>query len=389
MNTIKVQDIKPGMVFDAPVFIDRDNLLVRAHEPVRSTDIERLLKNGIAEVQTEGSLVVAQTEAIPRARLAEQESIRIHGDYDTLRRNWNSARNDLISTAEILRGNFRTLIERKAFNNHEVIEISQKIVTSLFQIPFYLLVLESLQLSESALVNHAIRAGIYGAHLGKTINLTRPRVQELFFAMLLMDMGMFLVPEAVRRSPTSPNPEDWKSLRSHPLIGYKMLVNQAYVKTSLAVVALQHHENYDGTGYPRALRENQIDLLARIASIADRFAALLEDREHREGMLPYDAMRVVLGIEAARFDPLLLRAFLGGVTIYPTGSIVELSTGERGLVLGGNADKPLRPLVRVIRNRQGKGPANLQFLDLNQETQLYVVRALPAQEIGFNIIDEI
>lgn len=389
MNTIRVQEIKPGMVFDSPVFIDRENLLVRANEPVRSTDIERLLKNGIAEVHTEGSAVVAQVEAVPRARLVEQESIRIHGDYDTLRRNWNVARNDLVSTAEILRANFRTLIERKAFNNHEVIEISQKIVASLFQIPFYLLVLENLQLSESALVNHAIRAGIYGAHLGKTINLTRPRVQELFFAMLLMDVGMFLVPESVRRSPTSPNPEDWKSLRSHPLIGYKMLVNQAYVKTSLAVVALQHHENYDGSGYPRALRENQIDLLARIASIADRFAALLEDREHREGMLPYDAMRVVLGIEAARFDPLLLRAFLGGVTIYPVGSVVELSTGDRGLVLGGNVDKPLRPLVRVIRNKQGKSPANLQFLDLNQEAQIYVVRALPPGEIGFNIIDEI
>lgn len=389
MKTIRVQEIKPGMVFDSPVFIDRDNLLVRANEPIKSTDIEKLLRWGIGEVQTEGNPVVPEAEPVSRPKIVSQENLRIHGDYDVLRRNWNAVRNDLTATAGILKNNLKTLLDRKVFNNHEILEASQKIVTSLFQIPYYLLALEDLTISDDAIVNHAVRSAVYGAHLGKTINLTRPRVQELFFAMILMDAGMFTVPESVLRSPTSPNPEDWKSLRSHPLIGYKILVNQAYVKTSLAVVALQHHENYDGSGYPRALRENQIDLLARMASICDRFTALLEDRHHRSGMLPYDAMRVMLGAEAARFDPLLLRSFLGGVTIYPIGSIVEISTGEKGLVLSGNADKPLRPMLRLIRNREGKPPQQLQFLDLNQETRVYIVRALDASEINFKIVDEI
>ena len=387
MKSIQLHEIKPGMVFDSPVFIDRENLFVRANEPIKSSDIEKLLKWGISEVHTEGSAVEAVSPA--PVRTADTESIRLHNEYDVLRKNWTTVRNDLVATGDILKANMRLLIERKIFNNHEIIEQSQKIVTSIFQVPYYLLVLQNLVISDNPIIHHAVRASVFGAHLGRAMNLSRPRVQELFFGMLLMDAGMFFVSESIRRSPSSPNPEDWKSLRSHPLTGYKVLVNDAYVKTSLAVIALQHHENYDGSGYPRGLRENQIDLLARIAAICDRFTALLEDRYHRTGMVPYDAMRVILGSEAGRFDPILLRSFLGAVSIYPTGSLVEISTGEKGLVLGCSPEKPLRPLVRILRTADGKAVDTLDFLDLNEKSSVYIVRALTSAEMGVNIVDEI
>lgn len=387
MKSIQLHEIKPGMVFDSPVFIDRENLFVRANEPIKSSDIEKLLKWGINEVHTEGKAVEAEAPA--PVRTADTESIRLHNEYDVLRKNWTTVRNDLVATGDILKANMRSLIERKIFNNHEIIEQSQKIVTSIFQVPYYLLVLQNLVISDNPIIHHAVRASVFGAHLGRAMNLSRPRVQELFFGMLLMDVGMFFVPESIRRSPTSPNPEDWKSLRSHPLTGYKVLVNDAYVKTSLAVIALQHHENYDGSGYPRGLRENQIDLLARIAAICDRFTALLEDRYHRTGMVPYDAMRVILGAEAGRFDPILLRSFLGAISIYPTGSLVEISTGEKGLVLGCSPEKPLRPLVRILRTADGKVVDTLDFLDLNEKSSVYIVRALTSAEMGVNIVDEI
>lgn len=387
MKSIQLHEIKPGMVFDSPVFIDRENLFVRANEPIKSSDIEKLLKWGINEVHTEGKAVEAETPA--PVRTADTESIRLHNEYDVLRKNWTTVRTDLVATGDILKANMRSLIERKIFNNHELIEQSQKIVTNIFQVPYYLLVLQNLVISDNPIIHHAVRAAVFGAHLGRAMNLSRPRVQELFFGMLLMDVGMFFVPESIRRSPTSPNPEDWKSLRSHPLTGYKVLVNDAYVKTSLAVISLQHHENYDGSGYPRGLRENQIDLLARIAAICDRFTALLEDRYHRTGMVPYDAMRVILGAEAGRFDPILLRSFLGAVSIYPTGSIVEISTGEKGLILGCSPEKPLRPLVRILRTPDGKVVDSLDFLDLNEKSSVYIVRALTSAEMGVNIVDEI
>lgn len=385
MRSIKVHEIKPGMVFDSAVYIDRDNVLVRAREPIKSSDIEKLLKRGIQEVRTDGKLM--EPEAPPGK--SDSDSLRLHVDYDLLRKNWTAVRSDLISCGEILKTNLRSLIDRKIFNNHEIIEQSQKIVSNVFQIPYYLLALHNLVISDHPVVHHAVRAAVYGAHLARAINLSRPRVQELFFGMLLMDVGMFFVPDSIRRSTSSPDPDSWKSLHAHPLLGYRVLVNDAYVKTSLAVIALQHHENYDGSGYPRSLRENQIDLLARIAAICDRFSALLEDRYHRAAMLPYDAMRVILGAEAVRFDPILLRAFLGSVSIYPIGSLVELSTGEKGLVLGCAPEKPLRPLVRIMRTADGKVMDSIEFLDLNEKPSVYIVRALTPAEAGVNIVEEI
>lgn len=375
------------MVFDSPVFIDRENLFVRANEPIKSSDIEKLLKWGIKEVHTDGKPV--QPENPPPARTEDTESMRLHSDYDLLRKNWSTVREDLVETGRILKENVRSLIERRIFNNHEIIEQSQKIVANIFEVPYYPLVLQDLVISDHPIIHHAVRAAVLGAHLARVMNLSRPRAQELFFGMLVMDLGMFLVPESIRRSPTSPNPEDWKSLRSHPLTGYRILVNDAYVKTSLAVIALQHHENYDGTGYPRGLRENQIDLLARIAAICDRYTALVEDRYHRAGLIPYDAMRVLLGAEAGRFDPLLLRAFLGAVSIYPVGSLVEISSGETGLVLGCAPEKPLRPLMRILRGPDGRPGDILQFLDLNEKPSMYIVRATTAAEVGVKISEEI
>ncbi len=387
MKAIQLHNIKPGMVFDSPVFIDRENLFVRANEPIKSSDIEKLLKWGIKEVHTDGKPV--QPENPPPARTEDTESMRLHSDYDLLRKNWSTVREDLVETGRILKENVRSLIERRIFNNHEIIEQSQKIVANIFEVPYYPLVLQDLVISDHPIIHHAVRAAVLGAHLARVMNLSRPRAQELFFGMLVMDLGMFLVPESIRRSPTSPNPEDWKSLRSHPLTGYRILVNDAYVKTSLAVIALQHHENYDGTGYPRGLRENQIDLLARIAAICDRYTALVEDRYHRAGLIPYDAMRVLLGAEAGRFDPLLLRAFLGAVSIYPVGSLVEISSGETGLVLGCAPEKPLRPLMRILRGPDGRPGDILQFLDLNEKPSMYIVRATTAAEVGVKISEEI
>lgn len=396
MKPIPLQEIKPGMVFDSPVFIDPNNLFVRANEPIKSSDIERLLKWGIREVLTEGKVVETKKEVqvegpvnVVKSRAVDLTSMRLHAEYENLRKYWSTMRNDLVTTGDVLQINLKSLVDKKIFNNHELIEMSQKIVSHLFEVPFSLLALQDLIISDQPLIHHSVRAAAFGAYMAKAMNLSKPRVQELFFGILVMDVGMFLVPESIRRSHTAPDPEEWKSLKSHPLTGYKVLVNHAYVKTSLAVISLQHHENYDGSGYPRQLRENQIDLLARIAAISDRFTALLEDRYHRAGMLPYDAMRVLLGTEAGRFDPIILRAFLGAVSIYPTGSIVQLSTDELGLVLGCSSDKPLRPLVRILRQPNGKPNEALEFVDLNEKPQLYIVKALTAAESGIKLVDEI
>ena len=391
---IPVHEIKPGMAFDSAVYIDDENLLVRANEPIKSTDIEKLLKWGIREVKTDGKPIAGQV--IPKSQTAasaavavDMESLKLHGEYDQLRKRWISIRNDLRATGNILQSNLSSLIDKKIFNNHEIIDQSQKIVSAVFEVPYYALGLQNLIMSENPLIHHAVHAAVYGSILAKATNLSRPRVQELCFSMLVMDVGMSFVPKTVRNSPTSPNQEDWKSIQSHPLTSYKVLVHDAYVKTSLAVVALQHHENFDGSGYPRGLRGNQIDMFARIASIADRYAALLEDRHYRIGMLPYEAMKVILGVEGGRFDPVLLRAFLGALSMYPTGSFVELSTGEKGLVLGCSPDKPLRPLIRILRTGDDQVVDSLEFIDLDKKLSVYIVKALTAVELGFNLADEI
>ncbi|HMU85081.1 MAG TPA: metal-dependent phosphohydrolase, partial [Leptospiraceae bacterium] len=133
----------------------------------------------------------------------------------------------------------------------------------------------------------------------------------------------------------------------------------------------------------------QIDELARIALIVDSYTAMIEKRNYRPGMLPYDAMRTMLSQDTARYDPKLLRAFLGKVSIYPVGSIVQLSDKRLALTLGCRPEKPLRPLLRLLRDESGLPYNKATFVDLFVSSELYIVRAVDPSVTGVDLEAEI
>ena len=121
-------------------------------------------------------------------------------------------------------------------------------------------------------------------------------------------------------------------LKTHPLVGYQIVKQLGAVGDKAALISLQHHEQYDGRGYPRGLRGGGIDEYARIVSIADNYEALIESRSYRERMYLYHAMRNLVSSGSKKFDPIILRAFLSALSVYPVGSIVKLNLGESVLL---------------------------------------------------------
>ena len=126
---------------------------------------------------------------------------------------------------------------------------------------------------------------------------------------LLHDVGKIGVSDSILLKPGKLDPEEWEQMRRHPEIGYNMLYQVKFLQGAAEII-LCHHERWDGKGYPRGLRGEEIPLGARIFPVADTFDAITSDRPYRKAKSALDAMNEILRCSGSQFDPLVVEAFL-------------------------------------------------------------------------------
>jgi cyclic di-GMP phosphodiesterase len=155
---------------------------------------------------------------------------------------------------------------------------------------------------------HSERVVTFSLRLGREYGLTTPQMKALEFGSLLHDIGKIGVPDAILRKPAKLTDEEWVRMREHPMHGQQILRGIKFLEGAAKVVA-QHHEKWDGSGYPLGLKSEEIDICARIFSVADAFDAITSDRVYRQGR-PYEAAAHELDEWVGRqFDPKVVEAF--------------------------------------------------------------------------------
>jgi putative nucleotidyltransferase with HDIG domain len=166
----------------------------------------------------------------------------------------------------------------------------------------------ALETRDSETHGHSERVVSYSLRLGREYGLSSEEMKSLEFGSLLHDIGKIGVPDSILRKPAKLTEEEWVRMREHPLHGQQILRGIEFLQGAARVVA-QHHEKWDGTGYPLGLRKEDIDICARIFSVADAFDAITSDRVYRRGK-PYEAAAQELDDWAGRqFDPKVVEAF--------------------------------------------------------------------------------
>jgi putative nucleotidyltransferase with HDIG domain len=166
----------------------------------------------------------------------------------------------------------------------------------------------ALETRDSETHGHSERVVTYSLRLGREYGLEQNEMKALEFGSLLHDIGKIGVPDAILRKPAKLTDEEWVRMREHPLHGQQILRGIDFLKHSSRVVA-QHHEKWDGSGYPLGLRGEEIDICARIFAVADAYDAITSDRVYRRGK-PYEAAVAELDLWAGRqFDAKVVAAF--------------------------------------------------------------------------------
>jgi len=236
----------------------------------------------------------------------------------------------------------------------------------------------------SPVILNMVNVSILATKLGMGLGYQREALIALALAGLLHDVGMFQIPEALRSTPDTLSDEDRAKIRQHPNAGYQMLSTLGAQYGWLAQVAWQEHERWDGRGYPRGLKGEQIHEYARIIGIVDIFDALMSPRPYRKRLLPHEAVRELLTAEKTSFPNQIIKALVQQFSLFPLNTRVRLNTGEVGVVVQLNPRYPLRPVVAVHQTVEGLGPidhpsASPKLVDLSTSTLVHIVEVVGAE----------
>jgi response regulator RpfG family c-di-GMP phosphodiesterase len=155
---------------------------------------------------------------------------------------------------------------------------------------------------------HSERVVTFSLRLGYELGLEKEALKDLELGALLHDIGKIGVPDAVLRKPAKLNDEEWEKMKLHPLHGQKILRNIPFLEGAARIVA-QHHEKWDGSGYPFKMRGEDIDIGARIFAVVDAFDAMTSDRVYRKGCSYKAALEELEKFAGTQFDPLVVEAF--------------------------------------------------------------------------------
>jgi HD-GYP domain-containing protein (c-di-GMP phosphodiesterase class II) len=234
---------------------------------------------------------------------------------------------------------------------------------------------------------HSVNVSILSIAIGMKLGFNKKKLSELGISAFLHDIGKVTIPDEVLNKPGAFTEEEWAIVRGHPEQGLMTILGtmkmEAFTIRS-AIVAYEHHRNYDGTGYPNGAWGCELDLYSNIVTIADRFDAMTSARVYsRVPKPPEEALRILVESSGKDVDPVLIKLFVRLIGVFPIGTLVALDTTELGVVYRGNPDDPQRPMVILISDGKGRKVDNV-YVDLTEKSPDGRYRRTVKKTLDFN-----
>lgn len=354
MRKIKISSLQPGMILSSGIYNSRGEELLKAGVELADAYIQQLLKQGVTFAWVDDEVPLGQrvNDVIKwQTRLAAV----------------NQVRNILLEAKE----SGRLLIEPQLLYN-TVSEFTKQLLNNKSLI-FNLVDLRS---QDDYTFAHSVNVCTLALMTGITMGYDRDKLAVLGVGALLHDLGKVKIPDKILDKPGTLTKEEFEIMKRHTIFGYELIRDAQNIGEVQAIMALLHHENYDGSGYPLGLQGNKIHEYAQVISIADRFDAITANRVYRKAFPPHEAFEMCSAAGDYFVKENIAKAFLYNIAAYPSGTLVELNNGMIGVTIDTPKGCSLFPLVRVFYNSKYQ-PVPKQFeLPLFKKNELCVLKVL-------------
>jgi HD-GYP domain-containing protein (c-di-GMP phosphodiesterase class II) len=303
----------------------------------------------------DGAVLLAKDVSITKEYIDNIKKLVINGAYieDNISEN--------ISIQSVISDELRVKAVksiRQLYNNPNTItksietveNISKNIISELMKSKSVMINMIDIKTFDDFMFSHSVNVAVLSAVIGIAMNLEESKLEKLVASAMLHDIGKVFISKDILYKIEKLTEEEEELIKSHPEKGYR------YIKThhsnSIAVTSyvgiLQHHEHFDGTGYPDKKRGEKISLFGRMIGLCDAYDNLISERPDRQAYSPSDAIEYIMAHNGSIFDPKLVRVFLRKVAPYPVGTVLKLSNGKKAIVMENNEECSTRPVVRLL-----------------------------------------
>ena len=394
LRRIRVEDLKEGMIFSEPLFFDdgKNRVLGKMH-PVTQRELAVLKQWKVPFVLTAGKAVKHDSEIsdlVEELDVLSDESDTTAGkqsgemgDADILKLpdvlNHSELYSEYLSIVDAVDTFLNDIKQKKPIQPRPVDGIALRLHNLLaadrtLAISFILAAEIQDHDMAKALVDSAILAETIAVFMKEPADYR----DDIVLAALLHDCGMLRIPDTILQKKGPLSDTEMQTVAAHTVYGYKAVLSEFMYTERVAQFVLQHHERWDGKGYPSGLNKEGIELGARVISVVDAFVAMTAAKAYRSALLGYDAMKTFLADKERRFDYQVVKAMVQSIGVYPIGSIVLMNDTSIARVIDIAPEEPLRPLIRVLIDESGKKFLNNtgRLLNLRDYKNIFIVRAV-------------
>lgn len=290
-------------------------------------------------------------------RVLHRESVAVEVE-------WPQAENALQGAQGTVGEVFESVRVRKMLEAPQARSAVGNMTQSMLRNPDALMLFSAMRRRGGYQLERALDVSVYMIAFARFLGMDEPDIECAGLVGLLQDIGMLDLPQEMLQKGTRLEPAEFKIIRGHVDRTREILAGTSGLPAGVAQFAALHHERYDGTGYPGGLKGNALGVIGAMAGIVDTFGALTVKRPYAEAMSPSNALNLLFRMRGRSFHPQMVEQFIRCVGYFPVGSIVELNSGEVGVVVAQNTEQRLQPKVMVVRDARGQPLRPQKFLNL-------------------------
>ncbi|SJZ45138.1 HD-GYP domain-containing protein [Selenihalanaerobacter shriftii] len=325
MRKVLTGDLKPGMRVAKTLYVSDGRILLNSGVILKEAYIRRLKEKDIPAVYI-------MDETLPEVEVPEFIS-------DQTR----------LQTAETLRGCMNSIDMGTELNARKIKKTVNEIVDELTSKRHVIVHLNDIRAYDDYTFGHSVSVTALSILTGISLGYNKLELRDLGVGALLHDAGKIKIDESILLKPSKLTENEFEEVKQHPRIGYDLIKETDGISFPSAHIAYQHHEKYNGSGYPRGLKGDDILEFAQIVAVADIYDAITTDRVYRKALPAHKALEVMHNLMQAQLNPDIAQMLFKNVAVYPIGSVVELNTGELGIVVDVNKEDLSAPVVRIIK----------------------------------------
>jgi HD-GYP domain-containing protein (c-di-GMP phosphodiesterase class II) len=326
------------------------------------------LSRSRAAVEAVQHVLAPRTEAAPAKPAASKVRKPVYQTVVSMPQEVNASRVLHREFADAVSTVYQKLKQGKGVDIDGTREVTGQVVESVIRNPDAMVWLSRVRDKDSYSYHHAFRCAIWGTVFGRHLGISRSALESLALGLTLMDVGKAKLPDGLLNKNGLLTPAERVELRRHVDYSLEILAGMPGIPSQVMQMVAEHHERYDGSGYPNKLSGKAISPLGKIAGLVDTYDAMTSERPYARALTSVEAVSRLYELRNTEFQAQLVEEFIQATGVYPTGTLVHLSNQEVGVVIAQNPERRLRPKLLVLLDGDKKALARPRYLDMLSTT---------------------